>query len=255
MTFEIEKELSAAMRVARTAGAKVFARCCELSGVREDPGADAYGLSVDVGSQGEAFESMHRLVNDLETPIERARLIRLYLAWKGHVKSQYILGDNFRLGRNIGEDCEMARYWYQKAAEAGDSSAQNNLGVMLASGLGGPKDVEKAVYWYTKGAEGGDGVAKGNLGMHLAEGRGARRNYRAAARLLKEAIKEDPYYSRNHLLLAQCYEHGVGGRSARRLALHHYQEASDFGSLEAREALKRLGGRRAKRSPDAADLV
>ena len=255
MTFEIEKELSAAMRVARTAGAKVFARCCELSGVREDPGADAYGLSVDVESQDEAFESMHRLVNDLETPIERARLIRLYLAWKGHVKSQYILGDNFRLGRNIGEDCEMARYWYQKAAEAGDSSAQNNLGVMLASGLGGPKDVEKAVYWYTKGAEGGDGVAKGNLGMHLAEGRGTRRNYRAAARLLKEAIKEDPYYSRNHLLLAQCYEHGVGGRSARRLALHHYQEASDFGSIEAREALKRLGGRRAKRSPDAADLV
>jgi TPR repeat protein len=255
MTFEIEKELSVAMRVARTAGAKVFARCCELSGVREDPGADAYGLSVDVESQDEAFESMHRLVNDLETPIERARLIRLYLAWKGHVKSQYILGDNFRLGRNIGEDCEMARYWYQKAAEAGDSSAQNNLGVMLASGLGGPKDVEKAVYWYTKGAEGGDGVAKGNLGMHLIEGRGARRNYRAAARLLKEAIKEDPYYSRNHLLLAQCYEHGVGGRSARRLALHHYQEASDFGSLEARKALKRLGGRRAKRSPDAADLV
>ena len=255
MTFEIEKELSAAMRVARTAGAKVFARCCELSGVREDPGADAYRLSVDVESRDEAFESMHRLVNDLETPIERARLIRLYLAWKGHVKSQYILGDNFRLGRNIGEDCEMARYWYQKAAEAGDSSAQNNLGVMLASGLGGPKDVEKAVYWYTKGAEGGDGVAKGNLGMHLAEGRGARRDYRAAARLLKEAIKEDPYYSRNHLLLAQCYEHGVGGRSARRLALHHYQEASDFGSIEAREALKRLGGRRAKRSPDAADLV
>ena len=255
MTFEIEKELSAAMRVARTAGAKVFARCCELSGVRENPGADAYGLSVDVESQDEAFESMHRLVNDLETPIERARLIRLYLAWKGHVKSQYILGDNFRLGRNIGEDSEIARYWYQKAAEAGDPCAQNNLGVMLASGLGGPKDVEKAVYWYTKGAEGGDGVAKGNLGMHLAEGRGTRRNYRAAARLLKEAIKEDPYYSRNHLLLAQCYEHGVGGRSAHRLALHHYQEASDFGSIEAREALKRLGGRRAKRSPDAADLV
>ena len=240
MTFEIEKELSAAMRVARTAGAKAFARCCELSGVREAPGAEAYALSVDAQSQDEAFGSMDRMVNDLETPMAHARLIRLYLAWKGHVKSQYLEGDNFRLGRNVVEDSEIARYWYQKAAEAGDSSAQNNLGVMLAAGLGGPKDVEKAVYWYTKGAEGGDGVAKGNLGMHLLEGRGARRNYRAAAHLLKEAIKEDPYYSRNHLLLAQCYEHGVGGRSARRLALHHYQEASDFGSAEAREALRRL---------------
>ena len=38
----------------------------------------------------------------------------------------------------------------------------------------------------------------------------------------------------------QTWEHGVGGRSARRLALHHYQEASDFGSAEAREALRRL---------------
>ena len=103
---------------------------------------------------------------------------------------------------------------------------------ILAAGLGGPKDVEKAVYWYTKGAEGGDGVAKGNLGMHLIEGRGARRNYRAAARLLKEAIKEDPYYSRNHLLLAQCYEHGVGGRSARRRGKSP-PSCRDFGSPSA----------------------
>ena len=35
-------------------------------------------------------------------------------------------------------------------------------------------------------------------------------------------------------------EHLPGFLVARRLALHHYQEASDFCSLEARKALKRL---------------
>ena len=33
---------------------------------------------------------------------------------------------------------------------------------------------------------------------------------------------------------------GVGGRNGRRLALFHYQEASDFGSIEARRALRRM---------------
>lgn len=70
-------------------------------------------------------------------------------------------------------------------------------------------DPEKAVYWYMKSAEGGDVTAKGNLGECLAE----------------------------------CYEHGVGGRSGRRLALFHYQEAADFGSKRARETLKHIEAR------------
>ena len=189
------------------------------------------------------------MVNSPNVPIERARQIRLYLAWKGHVESQFWEGENFRMGRNIVQDHALARYWLLKAAERGHPSAQNNLGVMYANGLGGAVDMEKAIYWYMKSAAAGDAVAMSNLGQNLVAGRGVKRNYARAARLLKESLKGNPYSARDHRLLAECYEHGVGGRNGLRLAMLHYQEASDFGSLEARAALRRLSAR--KSSPPA----
>ena len=238
MVFEIERELGEALSSARASGDVALARSCELSVV---PGSDgAWSVDVQADDGAAAFAEMHRLVNDTSVPIERARQLRLYLAWKGHVESQFFLAENFRLGRNIAKDMSLSRYWLEKAAEGGDVAAQNNLGVMYADGIGGPRDMAKALYWYGRSAEGGCDVAKGNLGFNIAMGNGTRRNYLVAAKLLKESLKRDPFNRRNHLLLAECYEHGVGGRNGLRLAIRHYQEASDFGSLEARAALRRL---------------
>ena len=74
----------------------------------------------------------------------------------------------------------------------------------------------------------------------LAANKIVRKNYLKAARLLKEYLKTSPYDAKSHRQLAECYEHGAGGRHGLRLAIRHYQEASDFGSLEARAALRRL---------------
>ena len=43
-------------------------------------------------------------------------------------------------------------YWYQKAAEAGKSNAQNNLAVCYIRGQGVEQDFSKAVYWWEKAA-------------------------------------------------------------------------------------------------------
>ncbi|MBR2839169.1 MAG: sel1 repeat family protein [Kiritimatiellae bacterium] len=246
MVFEIERDLASALYSARVSGDAALARSCELTAVRDSTGA--WSLDVKAETEAAAFAELHRMVNDPEVPLERARQIRLYLAWKGHVESQFTEGENFRTGRNIVQDFALARYWLGKAAERGHYCAQNNLGVLYAEGLGGKKDLEKAVYWYIKSADGGDGVAMGNLGMHLIEGSGVRRNYRQAAKLLKEGLKANPYSARTHEMLAACYEHGVAGRNGLRLAIHHYQEASDFGSLKARAALCRLAGRVARKA-------
>jgi TPR repeat protein len=64
----------------------------------------------------------------------------------------------------------------------------------------------------------------------LVEGKGIKKSYRLAARFLKEYIQTNPYNAKKHQLLGECYEHGVGGRNSRKLAIYHYQEASDFGS-------------------------
>lgn len=238
MVIEIENELSAALREARTVGDAALARSCELSVVQGSTGD--YSVAVQCDTIEAAFPVLDHMVNDKDVPIERARQIRLYLAWKGHLESQFNEGENFRLGRNIVQDYVIARYWLTKAAERGHSGAQNNLGVMYADGYGGAVDSEKAVYWYIRSAEAGDSVAKSNLAMHLTEGRGTKRSYRRAARLFKESLKCYPYNARDHRLLAECYEHGVAGHNGLRLAIHHYQEASDFGSVKARAALRRL---------------
>ena len=240
MVIEVEKELVAALKSARELGDAVFVRCCVLSGVKQEVPPGAYAPDVVGDSEEARMREMDRMVNDTDITIDQARLLRLYLALKGHLWSQYREGYNFQFGCSVTRDYRVARYWYTKAAERGNSWAQNNLGVMYADGLGGEEDQEKAVYWYMKSAEKGDETAKGNLGEHLVKGTGAKRSYQKAAKLLKEYLKSSPYSAKHHLLLAECYEHGVGGRNGRRFALFHYQEASDFGSIAARKALRRM---------------
>ena len=240
MVIEVEKELVAVLQGAKASGDEVLAKCCELSGVKSESAEPRYAPEV-TGENEEARQGeMDRLVNAEKTPIAHARLLRLYLAAKGHLWSQYLEGYNFHFGRNIPQDYVIARYWYAKAAERGEPWAQNNLGVLYADGLGVKADQEKAVYWYMKSAENGDATAKGNLGEQMIGGVGTKRCYQKAAKLLKEYLAICPYSAKHHCLLAECYEHGVGGRNGRRLALSHYLEASDFGSNQARKALKRL---------------
>ena len=43
-------------------------------------------------------------------------------------------------------------YWSQKAAEAGNFEAQNNLAVCYYNGYGVEKDFSKALYWWKKAA-------------------------------------------------------------------------------------------------------
>jgi len=247
MRIEIEKALVAAREEARTSGDGEFVQTCELVGVGTGiEGANS--VDVEGDSVESAFDELSEMVNDQGVPLARARLIRLFLAWKGHLWSVYLQGYNFQFGRNIRQDYALARYWYAKSAERGHSWSQNNLGVLYADGLGGERDPEKAVMLFMKSAEGGDITAKSNLGEHFVEGVGVRRNYRKAAKLLTEFLKEAPYSARAHRLLAKCYEHGVAGRNGLRLAIHHYQEASDFGSLEARAALRRLAAGRASQA-------
>lgn len=241
MVFEIEQELESALVGARASGDGELAKSCELTAVPDSTGG--WRVEVAAETDEEAFRELDRMVNNSDIPLDRARQLRLYLAWKGHCESQFQEGYNFHFGRNILQDYALARYWYEKAASAGHVYAQNNLGVLYSTGLGGEVDNEKAVYWYMVSAESGNRVAKGNLGEHFLEGTGVRKNYLKAARLLKEYLKTSPYDAKSHRQLAECYEHGAGGRHGLRLAIRHYQEASDFGSLEARAALRRLVGK------------
>ena len=55
---------------------------------------------------------------------------------------------------------EQAIYWWQKAADAGNSGAQYRLAFCYLKGDGVEKDVEKAVYWCQKAADAGNSGAE-----------------------------------------------------------------------------------------------
>jgi TPR repeat protein len=96
-------------------------------------------------------------------------------------------------GQGVRCDVAEAAAWYRRAAEQGDASAQNNLGVMYASGEGVPHDDEQAVHWYRLAAEQGHALAQYNLGGMYNSGRGvARDTVRSYMWLLLAADAGDP---------------------------------------------------------------
>ena len=68
------------------------------------------------------------------------------------------LGNCYEYGKGgLTKDEAKAVIWYEKAAEAGNTTAMFNLGNCYEYGKGGlTKDEAKAVEWYRKAAEGGN---------------------------------------------------------------------------------------------------
>ena len=73
---------------------------------------------------------------------------------KGYVEAEFFLGAAYS-----GEDDEKARYWYEKAAEKGHTTAMKQLGFMYEFGEGVSKDLEKATQLYQQAADLGDEFA------------------------------------------------------------------------------------------------
>lgn len=61
---------------------------------------------------------------------------------------------------------------YREAAESGDASAQDRLGIMYANGEGVPKDEQQAAFWFRKAAEQGNEHAQFMLALWYAQGIG-----------------------------------------------------------------------------------
>jgi uncharacterized protein len=81
-------------------------------------------------------------------------------------------------------------------AEQGDAEAQNNLGVLYASGRGAAKDDKQATFCYRKAADQGEAMAQFNLGRMYFNGTGVPKDYvqaylwtnLAAAQELKQVV-------------------------------------------------------------------
>ena len=90
----------------------------------------------------------------------------------GDSTAQYNLGVMYADGVGVQRGPAEARKWYRKAAGQGNAKAQYNLCNMYVYGNGGPKDNEEAFKWYRKAADQGDAEAQLKLSLMYSQDMG-----------------------------------------------------------------------------------
>ena len=98
----------------------------------------------------------------------------------GDSGAQFNLAICYFYGDGVVKDIEKAVYWWQKAADAGNSAAQKNLAICYFNGYGVEKDVEKAVYWWQKAADAGNSAAQVSLALRYIKGDGVEKDVEKA---------------------------------------------------------------------------
>ena len=131
---------------------------------------------------------------------------------------------------------EQAIYWWQKAADAGNSAAQKNLAICYFNGYGVEKDVEKAIYWWQKAADAGNSAAQKNLAFCYLKGDGVEKNVEKAVYWWQKAA--DAGNSAAQFNLAICYLKGDGVEKDVEKAVYWWQKAADTGDSDAEYMLE-----------------
>jgi TPR repeat protein len=167
-----------------------------LGAVLLDRGADREALrliqqAADAGSP----EGAHRLgliyaLGLAGVPRDDAKAASLFerAAAAGHTRAQINLGILYLAGRGVPRDVVLARSWLEKAALSDDPQALYTLGRAMSdtAGQAGPDPV-RAADLYRRAAEKGHVLAGLRYGLALSEGVGVKPDAAAAQRWLIQA--------------------------------------------------------------------
>jgi TPR repeat protein len=144
-------------------------------------------------------------------------------------------------GKGVEEDQERAVEWFKKAAELGQSDAQNHLGWCYRNGSGVEWDHELAVKWLKKAAHQGDTDAHYNLGLCYsieANKFDKEKDLVRSVECFKKAVECFRKAAvRNHAFaeyeMGFCYTSGLGVEEDYLCAANWYKRAVDHGSRDA----------------------
>jgi uncharacterized protein len=172
----------------------------------------------------------------------------------------------------------IAAKWFRRAAEHGDGSAQNTLGVLLGNGDGITKNVAEAFFWlrkalhardtcaahnlaityrqignlrmavtwFRKAADAGDDDARVQLGIHCYWGRGIRKNPEVAIQCFRQAIKGKNLSGHGRddafFCLGLGYLEGAGVKKSIGTAVKSFEQANIDGDHSAAGQMLRILG-------------
>ena len=142
----------------------------------------------------------------------------------GDATAEYELGHSMLSERPTDSEFASAMPWFRRSAEQGYAPAEYMYGLVFREGRW--KDPKQLVYWWTKAAEQGNVQAQLWLGVFCEQGRdGEKRDYVAAFKWLSMAAKQGQPDAQ--FTLGQMYEYGEGLSQDYELATYWYRKAAD----------------------------
>jgi tetratricopeptide (TPR) repeat protein len=107
------------------------------------------------------------------------------LALKGYAEAALKMSELYTEGKGVPADAQLATEWLMKAAMAGNSKAQYELGLLEQQA----KNIEMAIHWYRQAANKRNPDAISALSLLYYFGEGVPKNYREAFLLMKTAVE------------------------------------------------------------------
>jgi serine/threonine-protein kinase len=162
----------------------------------------------------------------------------LAAANRGDPTAQNALGVEYANGEDgLPRDDVKAVEWYQKSADAGFAKGETNLGDMYLYGRGGlDKNPTQALSWYLKAADQNWPDAQYRLGVMYEKGIGADQDVQRAVKLYRAAASEGYPDAENLLgILLATGSDGVPQDDAE--AVVWYRKAADAGFAKAQKNL------------------
>lgn len=154
------------------------------------------------------------------------------------------LGSMFAYGLGTRKNTKKAKKYLEEAANSGYSPAMVSLGIAYSNGNAFPIKSSQAIYWYQRAIDAGDANAANNLGVLYLDGRSdLAPNYTMAKYFLEESIKKNSANSGGMFRLGDIYKLGLGVLQDINQAKYWYQKACNLGNSVACTALQNLSNR------------
>ncbi len=129
-------------------------------------------------------------------------------AERGDTLAQICFANMCHYGQGGEEDLVSAFKWYLAAAEQGERESQMHVARFYEKGLVGEKDMEAAISWYEKAIENGHELAATNLALFLYKPEASEEDCKKAFNLFSFAADKGDGVA--HLMLGEMKMRGQG---------------------------------------------
>ena len=204
------------------------------------PGIAKFGaclLIPVVGASSQTFRPVYPTLNEpLIAPVDPP------LRSEAAQHDLQLAGD-YMAGRGVPKSAESAAYWYKKAADSGDPSAQTMLGFLYLTGVGVQPDDVEAFKWFARASGSGYQPAKLNLAVMYMQGQGVARDAALGVHMLQDLAAKRNSMAEDYLGIAYYtgmgvnIDHSLAAKWFARAARQHNAEGEfDMGLLESSTA-------------------